>query len=69
MRAGAIRGYCGITSANGPSNRAPSMNDIERCHLVADVIDRVPSLGHGAADTKQVIRDKLNEHQANKAVS
>jgi xylulose-5-phosphate/fructose-6-phosphate phosphoketolase len=32
-------------------------------HLVADVIDRVPSLGHRAAYAQQALRDKLIEHK------
>jgi xylulose-5-phosphate/fructose-6-phosphate phosphoketolase len=39
------------------------VNDIDRFHLVADVIDRVPSLGARAAYAKQAIRDKLLEHK------
>ena len=39
------------------------MNDLDRFHLVADVIDRVPSLGPRAAYAKQAIRDKLIEHK------
>ncbi|MBI3086865.1 MAG: hypothetical protein HYY88_14230, partial [candidate division NC10 bacterium] len=38
-------------------------NDLDRFHLVADVIDRVPRLGYMAAYAKQAIRDKLIEHQ------
>ena len=38
-------------------------NDLDRFHLMADVIDRVPSLGPMAAYAKQAIRDKLIEHQ------
>ena len=38
-------------------------NDMDRFHLVADVIDRVPSLGHHTAYAKQAIRDKLIEHK------
>ena len=38
------------------------MNDLDRFHLVADVIDRVPSLGPRAAYVKQALRDKLIEH-------
>ena len=38
-------------------------NDLDRFHLVGDVIDRVPALGHVAAYTKQYIRDKLIEHR------
>jgi xylulose-5-phosphate/fructose-6-phosphate phosphoketolase len=39
------------------------MNDIDRFHLVGDVIDRVPKLGARAAYAKQVIRDRLIEHK------
>ncbi|MEX2117328.1 MAG: phosphoketolase family protein [Bacteroidota bacterium] len=39
------------------------MNDLDRFHLVADVIDRVPTLGPRAAYAKEVIRDKLIEHK------
>ena len=39
-----------------------AMNDLERFHLVADVIDRVPQLGPRAKDAKQAIRDKFIEH-------
>jgi len=39
------------------------LNDMDRFHLVGDVIDRVPQLGSRAAYAKQVIRDKLIEHR------
>jgi xylulose-5-phosphate/fructose-6-phosphate phosphoketolase len=39
------------------------LNDLDRFHLVADVIDRVPALGPIAAYAKQAIRDKLIEHK------
>jgi xylulose-5-phosphate/fructose-6-phosphate phosphoketolase len=38
------------------------INDMDRFHLVGDVIDRVPALGSRAAYAKQAIRDKLIEH-------
>lgn len=38
-------------------------NDLDRLHLVSDVIDRVPKLQHIAAYTKQAIRDKLIDHK------
>jgi xylulose-5-phosphate/fructose-6-phosphate phosphoketolase len=39
------------------------MNDIDRFHLVGDVIDRVPGLGVRAAYAKQALRDKLIDHR------
>jgi xylulose-5-phosphate/fructose-6-phosphate phosphoketolase len=39
------------------------MNDLDRLHLVADVIDRVPQLGPSAVHVKEVIHDKLIEHK------
>jgi xylulose-5-phosphate/fructose-6-phosphate phosphoketolase len=38
-------------------------NDLDRFHLMADVIDRVPKLGNIAASAKQVVREKLVEHK------
>ncbi len=38
-------------------------NDLDRFHLVEDVVDRVPKLEPIAAYTKQAIRDKLIEHK------
>ncbi len=38
-------------------------NDLDRFHLVGDVIDRVPQLGSRAAYLKQEIRDRLIEHK------
>jgi xylulose-5-phosphate/fructose-6-phosphate phosphoketolase len=38
-------------------------NDMDRFHLVSDVIDRLPQLGSRAAYAKQAIRDKLIEHE------
>ena len=38
-------------------------NDLDRFHLAADVIDRVPKLGYLAAYAKQAMRDKLIEHK------
>jgi xylulose-5-phosphate/fructose-6-phosphate phosphoketolase len=39
------------------------MNDLDRFHLVADVVDRLPGLGSQAAYAKQAVRDKLIEHR------
>jgi xylulose-5-phosphate/fructose-6-phosphate phosphoketolase len=40
------------------------LNELDRFHLVGDVIDRVPGLGARAAYVKQVLRDKLLDHKA-----
>jgi xylulose-5-phosphate/fructose-6-phosphate phosphoketolase len=39
------------------------MNDLDRFHLVGDVVDRVPELSKTAAYLKQAVRDKLIEHR------
>lgn len=39
------------------------MNDLDRFHLVSDVIDRVPSIGAKGVYTKQAIHEKLIEHK------
>jgi xylulose-5-phosphate/fructose-6-phosphate phosphoketolase len=39
------------------------LNDLDRFHLVGDVIDRVPQLGARAAYAKQAIRDALIDHK------
>ena len=38
-------------------------NDLDRYHLVSDVIHRVPQLGSQAANVLQIARDKLIEHK------
>lgn len=39
------------------------LNDLDRFHLVQDVIDRVPQLGPKGAVLKQAVGDKLVEHK------
>ncbi|MDX1251520.1 MAG: hypothetical protein IDH49_04580 [Gammaproteobacteria bacterium] len=39
------------------------LNDIDRFHLVKDIVDRVPGLDSRAAYLTQVIRDKWIDHQ------
>jgi xylulose-5-phosphate/fructose-6-phosphate phosphoketolase len=57
-----VRGYKEEGTTTTPFDMAV-LNDIDRFHLVADVIDRVPKLGPVAAYAKQTIRDKLIEHE------
>jgi xylulose-5-phosphate/fructose-6-phosphate phosphoketolase len=38
-------------------------NELDRFHLVQDVVDRVPGLGSKGAYLKQLMRDKLIEHK------
>ena len=56
-----VRGYKEEGTTTTPFDMAVR-NDLDRFHLVADVIDRVPKLGYTAAHLKQLIRDKLIEH-------
>ena len=39
------------------------LNDIDRFHLVTDVVDRVVKLGSRADYLRQFVRDKLIEHR------
>ncbi|MEZ5739823.1 MAG: phosphoketolase family protein [Burkholderiaceae bacterium] len=57
-----VRGYKEEGTTTTPFDMAV-LNDLDRFHLVADVIDRVPSLGYRAAHLRQAMRDKLIEHR------
>ncbi|WP_394807886.1 phosphoketolase [Nitrosomonas sp.] len=57
-----VRGYKEEGTTSTPFDMGV-MNDLDRFHLVADVIDRVPQLSPRAAYVKQAIRDKLIEHK------
>jgi len=57
-----VRGYKEEGTTTTPFDMVVR-NDLDRFHLVADVIDRVPKLGYTAAYLKQIIRDKRIEHK------
>ena len=57
-----VRGYKEEGTTTTPFDMTVR-NDMDRFHLVADVIDRLPQLGSRAAYAKQAIRDKLIEHE------
>jgi xylulose-5-phosphate/fructose-6-phosphate phosphoketolase len=58
-----VRGYKEEGTTTTPFDMAV-LNDLDRFHLMGDVIDRVPKLRSIAAYTKQFTRDKLIDHQA-----
>ncbi|WP_414566779.1 MULTISPECIES: phosphoketolase [unclassified Anabaena] len=57
-----VRGYKEEGTTTTPFDMVV-LNDLDRFHLVMDVIDRVPKLGYTAAYVKQMIEDKLIEHK------
>jgi xylulose-5-phosphate/fructose-6-phosphate phosphoketolase len=57
-----VRGYKEEGTTTTPFDMAVR-NEMDRFHLVSDVIDRLPQLGSRAAYAKQAIRDKLIEHE------
>ncbi len=58
-----VRGYKENGTTTTPFDMVV-LNDLDRFHLVGDVIDRVPGLGSRAAYVKQFLRDKLLDHKA-----
>lgn len=57
-----VRGYKEEGTTTTPFDMTV-MNDLDRFHLVADVIDRIPLRDSRAAYVKQALRDKRIEHK------
>src|SRR5882762_1146730 len=57
-----VRGYKEEGTTTTPFDMVVR-NDLDRFHLVEDVIVRVPSLGSTVAHVKQLMRDRLIEHK------
>ena len=58
-----VRGYKEEGTTTTPFDMVV-LNDLDRFHLVMDVVDRVPKLREIGAYQKQAMRDKLVEHKA-----
>ena len=56
-----VRGYKEEGTTTTPFDMVV-LNDLDRFHLVMDVIDRVPALAETGARVKQLMRDKRTEH-------
>jgi len=57
-----VRGYKEEGTTTTPFD-ITVMNDLDRFHLVGDVVDRLPQLGARAAYAKQTLGEKLIEHK------
>ncbi len=57
-----VRGYKEEGTTTTPFDMVV-LNDLDRFHLVMDVIDRVPKLGAAAAYVKQELNEKLVDHK------
>ncbi|HSN40188.1 MAG TPA: phosphoketolase family protein, partial [Burkholderiales bacterium] len=57
-----VRGYKEEGTTTTPFDMVVR-NDLDRFHLIADAVERVPKLGYLAAHVKQIVRDKLVEHR------
>jgi xylulose-5-phosphate/fructose-6-phosphate phosphoketolase len=58
-----VRGYKENGTTTTPFDMVV-LNDLDRFHLVSDVIDRVPGLASRAARCKRGLSEKLVEHKA-----
>lgn len=57
-----VRGYKEEGTTTTPFDMLV-LNELDRFHLVSEVIDRVPKLGAKAAYAKQLVHDKLVDHK------
>ena len=57
-----VRGYKEEGTTTTPFDMVV-LNDLDRFHLVMDVIDRVPGLARSGADVKQLMINKRLEHK------
>jgi xylulose-5-phosphate/fructose-6-phosphate phosphoketolase len=57
-----VRGYKEEGTTTTPFDMAV-LNDLDRFHLVCDVMDRLPGFGARAAYVKQALQEKLVEHR------
>ena len=57
-----VRGYKEEGTTTTPFDMTV-LNDLDRYHLAGDIVDRVPRLQRTGAHFKQVLRNKLVEHQ------
>jgi xylulose-5-phosphate/fructose-6-phosphate phosphoketolase len=57
-----VRGYKEEGTTTTPFDMVVR-NDLDRFHLVLDVIDRVPALGRAAAEVSRVMHEKLAAHR------
>jgi xylulose-5-phosphate/fructose-6-phosphate phosphoketolase len=58
-----VRGYKEEGTTTTPFDMV-MLNDLDRYHLVIDVIDRVPGLGNRASHVRQLMMDKRVEARA-----
>ncbi|TAJ19876.1 MAG: phosphoketolase family protein [Dehalococcoidia bacterium] len=57
-----VRGYKEEGTTTTPFDMTV-LNDLDRFHLVEDVVDRLPQLGTHAADVRRRMQEKLAEHR------
>jgi xylulose-5-phosphate/fructose-6-phosphate phosphoketolase len=57
-----VRGYKEEGTITTPFDMTV-LNDLDRFHLVADTVARLPQLEASAAHVRQAMRDKLIEHR------